>query len=437
MFKAFGKNRALPKSSNTLFGIYCAPLGRRVYTTGPTSRYISKQTLALVGLISVTGYGLYWLYYPHNNYPRSVSKPLRNALWQERKFQDIKTSIRFYIDAINECKRLQMNELSDDYTGIEIKMAEMYEKLNDIDKANEVYLSIVYRIVNALKDESITNQSIRDNLLKRDLSLVNKIATNQTSTQTDNTVINHQLDLIEFHLALVENEIYKRSPELQQSMVKNAKEVPFVDVNQKSSNTQIVSVEPEKLKQFSKLFTTFKEEYFVLRELYTDMFLSKNNIEQAVESKMVTIGWMVLANMSRGQILLSQANLGSLLYMKAENIEANIIRNKSQNGSIDVTNELEKNRQFLLNMATKYYETVIDNAGDGNPIRLEDKTIEMTTLEATGLSMHGLGVINLHQGNLMKAKHFLDEALHLSQEIGFRQLYEESLFELEKLQKQQ
>lgn len=437
MFKLFGKNRALTRSSKNIYGNCHSLLGRRMYTTGPPLRYINKQTLAVVGLFSITGYGLYWLYYPHNNYPRSVSKPLRNALWQERKFQDIKTSIRFYIDAINECKRLQMNELSDEYTGIEIKMAEMYEKLNDIDKANELYSNIVNRIVGELKENVTLNQSIRDNLLKKDLSLVHKMITNQTSKQADNTIINRQLDLIEFHLALVENEIYKKNPDLQQSMAQTTKDVPFVDLNQRGSNTQIVSVEPGKLKQFSKLFTTFKEEYFVVRDLYTEMFLYKNNIEQAVESKMVTIGWMVLANMSRGQILLSQANLGSLLYMKAENIEANILKNKSQNDSIGVTNELEKNRLFLLNMATKYFETVIGNAGDGNRTNLKDGTIEMTTLEAIGLSMHGLGVINLHQGNLPKAQHFLKEALHLSKDIGFRQLYEESLLELEKLQNQQ
>ena len=91
-----------------------------------------------------------------------------------------------------------------------------------------------------------------------------------------------------------------------------------------------MTINQKRLKHCSQILSTFKEDYIVIWDLYTETFLNKNNIEQVVEYKIVIIGWMVLTNMPpSGQILLSQANLGSLLYMKTEKIESTILQIKS------------------------------------------------------------------------------------------------------------
>ena len=402
---------------------------------------MKRKKISIIILTTIIGYGIYWYFYPHNNYPRSVSHPLRNALWQERKFKDFKTSIRFYIDALEECNKLGMNKTADEYTGIEIKMAEMYEKLNNLAKANEIYLTILNRLYNVLTTKTNTEYSINntyeqskwDALIKKDLSLVNKIVTNQNLQNLKSvSIFSQQLDLIETHLSLAESEIYKRNPDLQNIMKNNGdpsllakSNISSTKVNEDKKDLQM-SINQKRLKHFSQILSTFKEEYIVIRDLYTETFLNKNNIEQAVETKMVTIGWMVLTNMPPGQILLSQANLGSLLYMKAEKIEASILQMKSGTAeNYQLINEMEKSRLFIINMATTYFENVIHNAKSALKDSSSTQSLNETILQAICLSIHGLGVINLHEGKIPEARRFLTKSINLSKEIGFENLYKE------------
>lgn len=456
MFNCIKKNNNLFSLINTVKrnprSIHSTFVGRRLYSgTNEQTKYVSTKTLAIIGLTTITGYGIYWYFYPHNNYPRSVSKPLRNALWQERKFGDFETSIRFYMDALEECKKLRMNKLSNEYTGIEIKMAEMYEKLNNLSKANEIYLTILNRIYTTLTTDSNSEhdndntieQSMRDDLIKKDLSLVNKLISNQNLQNSKSMAIyNQQLDIIEAHLNLAENEIYKRNPDLQKIMKNNGDPSLLVKSNVLPSKGNYnerdlqMSINQTRLKQFSQILSTFKEEYFVIRDLYTEIFLNKGNINQAVDSKLVTIGWMVLANMPLGQILLSQANLGSLLYMKAEKIEAHILHLKSDSPEeTQLISEMERNRSFIINMATRYYESVINNARTSNKETKSTQPIDGNISQAVCLSVYGLGVINLHEGRIAEAKRLLAESTNLSKSIGFEELYQESVSEYTKLKK--
>lgn len=431
--------------------MYFSFVSRRMYSSASEqTKYISKRTLTIVGLTTITGYGIYWYFYPHNNYPRSVSKPLRNALWQERKFKDFETSIRFYMDALEECKRLEMNKLSNEYTGVEIKMAEMYEKLNNLSKANEIYLIILNRIYNTLSADSnagqhndnTIEQSIRENLIKKDLSILNKIISNQNLQNIkSNAIYNQQLDVIETHLKLAENEVCRKNPDLQKIMQNDGdpsllvKGNIFSNKSNESERDLQISINQSRLKQFSHVLSTFKEEYFVIRDLYTETFLKKGNINQTVESKLVTIGWMVLTNMSQEQILLSQANLGSLLYMKAENIEAHILHMKEKcPEKTQLISEMERNRLFTINMATRYYENVIYNAKSGKDIN-STQSMDGTISQAICLSIYGLGIINLHENRIPKAKRLLEESINLSKGIGFKELYKESMLEYTKLKK--
>ena len=55
-----------------------------------------------------------------------------------------------------------MNKTDVEYTGVKIKKAEMFEKLNNLSKANEIYLTILNRLYNVLTTEANTEYSINN-----------------------------------------------------------------------------------------------------------------------------------------------------------------------------------------------------------------------------------------------------------------------------------
>lgn len=63
--------------------------------------------------------------------PFSAQKVWKEAIWQESDRMDFnyKEALRRYIEALETCDRSHVEPLSDDYTRIELKIAEMYEKL--------------------------------------------------------------------------------------------------------------------------------------------------------------------------------------------------------------------------------------------------------------------------------------------------------------------
>ena len=167
MFRCIKKNITILSLFNTFKRnpkwIYSVYLNKGKSTsTNVHTKYMKREKISIIVLTTIIGQGIYWYFYPHNNYPRSVSQPLRNVLWQERKFKDFKTNIWFYIDDLEECNKLEMNKTDDEYTGVKIKMAEMFEKLNNLSKANEIHLTILNRLYNVLTTEANTEYSINN-----------------------------------------------------------------------------------------------------------------------------------------------------------------------------------------------------------------------------------------------------------------------------------
>ncbi|CCK68282.1 Rci50p KNAG_0A06210 [Huiozyma naganishii CBS 8797] len=380
-------------------------------------KYVPYAQLAALSLV---GYSLWWYYYPHNPFPKSVAKLLRNGLWQERKFQDYETGLRFFIDALEECKRLEMDPLSDGYTGIEIKIAEMYEKLNLKQRANTVYFDILKRIDTALKQNTVESEQKRGELIKRDLSCIVKVFENQEGcTKEPSSAAPRYL---QYHLDLVQDEIFKKDPQLKE-LVTNTDNIAKLRTKRDIPD----------MKRYRHILEPFKEEFFATRDLHTELCLKANDIEEALSSKLVTVGWMVLGNVSPGKILLSQANLGSLLYLKSEKMENALYTLKKQGGDPDAILLLQNNHDNFMSMATRYYENVIAGAGRTEKAVIASRNVEPETLQAITLSLYGLGVIKLHRGNPMEAKMLLNEAKTMATEIGFQDLCFEADRELSRI----
>lgn len=379
----------------------------------------------------VVGMALLYYIYPKSPYPPTVNKPLRSGLYREMKYHDYETSLRFYIDARDECDRLNMNKTQNDYTGIEIKIAEMYEQLDLYKEAELIYLNILKRLANELSNNNMLNSLSKGILIKRDLSILSKMLENRTKFEQEIIEQQEELKLIETHLKLTTDEIFRRDASLLKLIMENSSDKTMVEYNLVNRD-HLVS-------KYSNCFEPFQEEFITVRDQYTKRCLEHNDIKEALNSNMITVGWMILMNRPQGQILLSQANTASLLYLKVEQLDLQLdkLMKKQQFAEQDILFSPELNllihaRDYLLDMSTKYFENVIANSGKTHRKNYYDDPMDRNTIQAISLSLYGLGVIDMHNGKYGKAQLFLKDSFSLAKDNGFAEIQEESRREIEK-----
>lgn len=424
-------------------------------TASPLAKTSKLQTwLYTLGGITAVSVGLWWLYWPHHTFPTSVAKILRQALWQEsdKMEHDYQAALKFYLEAIDECDRLSLDPISDEYTGIQLKIAEMYEKLGMFEEAHTIYVEMLYRYFDALHTPERVSEEKRPHLIQKDLRVLIK------SLEMSKDVATAKRDLLA-HLLLAQEEVLTRSPELKKFFDRRREKITAasgrhaVEEFESFVNEDNIQLDQDgymilNLQKDSSAWEPFKEEFFTARDLYTAYCLSSKDITSALSCKLTTVEWMVMADMPPGQILLSQANLGSLLYLQAERFEAQIHQLKLKRNEetslnpgqdkniIQALRQLHRNRDSCFEMATNCYQSVIKFAKKNHKLRFNAKDLlDPSAAQAIALSTYGMGVINLHKGVLAKAERLLKDSITLARETDFQELLKEADRELTKVSK--
>lgn len=400
--------------------------GRGISTTKPLLRAgfapIGRQNIVGYALLGLTAVGLWWNFYPHNPYPPSISKYLRKASWEEIKTKGYEKSIEYYKEALVECDKLDYSPLDDKLTGIEIKIAEMYERLGNKSEETKIYLSLLEKLYNGVKFATSEEEKVR--LMKRDLSVLIKMVENMDANATV------KRNFLQMHINLVQGEFEKSVPSLSHIMAKGNENI-FMN----TASPQYKSLMKD-VGETSKHFGNIRDEFLMARDLHTDICRETNMIDDAIHTKMITIGWMVLMGMDQEDVLMSQANLAGLMYMKAENVEYSILKLKDgeKTEANDKTIEMLSQRyKHILAMSESYYQTVLDKSKLIKASFPVGQGRDAKTLQVTLLSLYGLGVINLHRGDNEMASRFLNQSKILAEEYDFLEMLEECNRELKKL----
>ena len=134
-------------------------------------------------LASLTAFA-YYMWWPKHTFPPSVAKILRKGLWAEsdKGEKDYQLALKHYLEALEECRELRMDRLSDEYTGIQLKVGEMYERLGMLDDAafvyNEIatlYLSVLKAAPDSVQGARVTGIDHRGHLIQKDLRIALKL----------------------------------------------------------------------------------------------------------------------------------------------------------------------------------------------------------------------------------------------------------------------
>lgn len=409
-----------------------------------------------MALVTVGTFG-YYFFWPKHTFPLLVAKILRKGLWAESNKGDAdwELALKHYLEALAECDKLDMDRLSDEYTGIQLKIAEMYERLGNYDdvvflltELNTHYLLVLTAPPDSEYGRKIRSQFHREHLIQRALRTILKAADFMDgmpqvlrASLFANYVVAH--DNIKLKMA---GDIVAAAVSEKEDFRKYKERLPF------ESNPDA--------------FYPYAEEYFALCDLMAIHSYQVGDLETALWARMQLTTDMMSANMAPDKLMLSQCNTASALYMVMEEREATLYRLEkiwAENAGIPVeswTNRAKLSADEKAALEKKVYDHLTEEETSSRK-HLEDSIKQLTETalmtykavatgcdnipisaqypeirETASLATYGMGVISLHTGKLDDAERFLREARVRARKAEYQMLMPEIELEMEKLKQE-
>ncbi|CAK7891990.1 mitochondrial inner membrane i-AAA protease supercomplex subunit Mgr3p [[Candida] anglica] len=408
------------------------------YQLPPKTSWPKRIMYTFVGLSALSAYG-YYMWWPKHTFPSSVAKILRKGLWAESENGevDFQLALKHYLEALKHCDEIKMDTLSDEYTGIQLKIAEMFERLNMLEDAafvyNEIatmYLKVLTSAPNSADHKRIKNEEHRAHLIQKDLRIAIKLASLNSG--------NHQLckAILITHLLIAQDEVQKRlGPnndlrKLVQSAINNKsgpdnmeEGVQFKTIVDKDFIEIVNDGVVMKVERNPMAWEPFTEEFFSAMDLLMAVCLTMGDVAMASKVRISMTEWMLLADVEPSRVLISQCNLAALLYIQAEEYESkaytiNKVVEKST-AEEEEYNLAVKNKENCIQLSMKSYESVLECA-KGLPANVISANNDIN--EAVALATYGMGVLNLHISDYQKAERLLREARVRSKACGYEDL---------------
>lgn len=378
----------------------------------------------MIGLSIAGAYG-YWKYLTHHNFPPTVAELLKEGLWATingggHRVPDYRQALAKYIEALQEADRLQMVPWSDEYTGIQIVIADLYERMDLVQEAASMYSEVANTYLIAITRNKIPAEDL-DRIITRALRVV-LIAGLLMST--DPNSFKSVIELLGPYMVMATREAIKKDEELKYLL----QEYPVFNVGylRDIQNKQL----PNDI--FESCWGSYRNELLSMREMMTGIAAASGEYMQALMIKLKTTQIMLTSGYSTGECLLSAVNIASLMYLQSVTLKfsgqdvsgATIESVESSTNSDDelpLTNEKsadiksnvtpsqrraqqKPNAQSFLHLANNVYEEVLKTING-----LDQRRTDFIP-EAYVMALYGQGVIASSQGNWDLAADRLSEA---------------------------
>ncbi|ODV79941.1 uncharacterized protein CANTADRAFT_50751 [Suhomyces tanzawaensis NRRL Y-17324] len=433
----------------------------------PRHSWLPRILASLVVLSAIGGYSFY-MFWPHHTFPSSVAKILRKGLWAEsdKGENDYQLALKHYLEALDECNNVGVDKLSDEYTGIQLKVGEMFERLNMLQDAafvyNEIgtlYLTVLTAPADSPQHKRIRDRDHRRHLIQKDLRIAIKLV------ELNRNDPNLSKAILLTHLIIAQDEVNRQL----KANGSPAGATPPNDYRATVENDSIVLTNngvTTTIKKTPEVWEPFADEFFNAMDLLGAICIQIGDLAMASRVKISMTEAMLLADAEPHKILMSQCNLGSLLYLQADEFEAQevALRRKFaesaglQYEQVKTEDLLGQNKQAqevleqgvsdeekilyantissknkCIQLATKSFESVLDFAR-GLPVDVANSNGNIN--QTVALATYGLGVVHLHLAEYEKAERLLRESRVRSKSCGYDELIGEIERELGKLFKE-
>lgn len=330
----------------------------------------------------------YWKYLTYHNFPPTVADLLKEGLMATingagpRK-PDYRKAFVKYVEALQEADRLQMDPLSDEYTGIQIIIAESYERLNLLPEAAAMYAEVANTYLIALTKDDVPKYR-RDKLIARDLRVALMAA---TLLSTNAASFKDAVELLGPHLVLATREAARKSDELKSLFEAKATfDLRMLDEIQ-SGQLPDTLLEP--------CWGSYKNEVVAIRDLMAGMATASGEYMQALMVKTKTTEIMVASGFAVGECLLSVANIAALLYLQSVSLQFTDPQDPKRSA---------QSAQEFLDMADQFYTKIVETVDALNMRRTD------LLPEAYVMALYGCGVVSASRGDWATAADRLHDA---------------------------
>lgn len=352
------------------------------------------------------GAALMYLWQPWNPYSPEVSKDLRKGLWEERTGKDdYLEALKHYQDALRTSKEENMEQLSMKYTGIVLKIAEMYEKLDMTDKLLLTY----YNLSTFIFENMIHGNVGKDNperglLIDRDLVVITRWAMLKQQLKQENWADDINTEIRDRIAYIENNEIKNDLPwVLAVKSTEHIDVLELIDVWSKTQKFELTNsnkekwidrvMETEEGKEFLKCWDILRDvkdmswpvwltSYLKMRDFYAMFQLGQSNFPITIQLLQSNLLWSTIAGFNESVSLTTQIiNLASAWFQYAQ---------ASNNAKAYKKSEL-------------IYEKLIASVNSNDPI--------------LPMSYYSLGVLNLQLGKKEEATRYFTKSRELAVEM--------------------
>ncbi|ODQ68347.1 hypothetical protein NADFUDRAFT_48992 [Nadsonia fulvescens var. elongata DSM 6958] len=392
----------------------------------PSKTSSSRWRNVAIGVVFIAALATYL--FPKHNFPPSVAEKLRLALRAESDSfggRDSELALKYYLEAVDEARACDLDPQSDEFTGIQLKVGELYEALGRVQDAINVYTEIGIGYAETLRSGDL-DPALRPLLIQRDLRIALKMAQLMAGTNPNAAKM-----MLLVHMMIAQDEVRRRNVHVAarlkaNSIVENDNgEIKVVNSPDTIENRQKVSEE------YKAAWEPFRDELFSARDMFAAMCIATGDLRKAIDTKRATTEWMALAGCEFGDRLMSQYNFGSMCFLQAEEFELRENQSKRANNLED--SELNaKLKAESLDVATNCYNSVL-TAVEKIPARVRR---EQDIDQVQALATYGLGVVALHKGDLTTAHDLLSEARLRAKGCQFDELVTNAEVEIGKMEKE-
>lgn len=423
----------------------------------PPPRKSHKLRNVLLSLTAGAAAILYtWVYMEATaggEYPPTVLAHLRDGLTAEAN-NDYDTALHSYILALQaaDSDAAELHYLSDEYTGIQLKVADMYEKLDMHDAALQMYREMSTAFIQALAGSDsagVISAELRPHLIQRGLRVAIKTAFFQSATNPEAA----KMSLL-VHFLMAQDEVCKRSPEMAK-LIKHGSgsgtasgpnrlfKIPVGsrvpppakdDSLSPSSGTSTAAATTTAARApFEFAWMPFRDELFYARDLFVGLCIATGDIPLALHTQMASTEWMTATGHDTGSALMSFYNVGAIFYLQSEGggrllPTPGSATTEALKSAVAATTANEASALANSKLCFDMLVRVID-ALPGHARR--DGCVD----DVRALAAYGSGVVAVRSGQLTNARELLREARLRAKGCGYGDLVDNCEVELRKLDK--
>ncbi|GMM30455.1 Rci50 protein [Martiniozyma asiatica (nom. inval.)] len=328
-----------------------------------------------IGGLVATSFLLY-LWQPWNPYSEIVSKDLRKGLWEERdkkeENNDYLTALKYYQKALQSGNEEGMDQLSMEYTGIVLKIAEMYQKLKMNDKLIDTYYKLSeFIFLNILENKRDIPQ--KELLIDRDLTVITRWAMLMEDEKSKEWYEKVQAELQD-RMAYMENhEIPEKFPWLLSTDPKQTPDILELLAIWENPNLKDKWVD-EKVpdqegREFFKCWDILRsvrdkewplwfESYLRLRDYYSTLQLKNKNYRQSIQILQSNILWSVIGDFKEVIGSTQVINLAAAWFEYGQTINSKTAISQAETIYVKLVEILKKSGDSP-NLAMAYYSLAV------------------------------------------------------------------------------